>query len=70
MDVHKLGEKSLHLQSAMIPNIVGKQLWFLYAALFCNVIYGCVKFEVTSFSTLEVIPRTKTDSKNIQRAKT
>ena len=41
---------------------------FLYTALFCNVIYLCVQFEVTSFYTLEVMPRTKIHSKNFKRA--
>ena len=30
---------------------------------FCNVIYLCLKFEVTSFYTLEVMPQTKTHLK-------
>ena len=44
------------------------ELWFLYTALVLNVIYLCVKFEVTSFYTLEVMPQTKIHSKNLQRA--
>ena len=32
---------------------------FLYTAIVVNVIYLCVKFEVTRFYTLEVMPRTK-----------
>ena len=44
----------------------GKELWFLYSALFCNVINVCVKFEVTSFYTSEVMPRTKIHSKNFK----
>ena len=43
--------------------MVGIELWFLYTALPLNVVYLYVKFEVTSFCTLEVMPQTK-----IQRA--
>ena len=43
------------------------QLWFLYTAIHLNVIYLYVKFKVTSFYTLEVMPRTKIQSKNLQR---
>ena len=50
--------------------IVGKEIWFLYAAHFCNVIYLSEKFEVTSFYTFEVMPRTKIHSKHLQRATT
>ena len=56
------------LQRAITPKIAGIQLWFLYIALVLNVIYLCVKFEVTSFYTLEVIARTKIHSKNLERA--
>ena len=42
------------------------ELWFLYNTLLLNVIYLCVKSEVTSFYTLEVMPRTKIQSKNLQ----
>ena len=38
------------------------QLWFLH-----NALHLYVKFEVTSFYTLEVIPQTKILSKNLQR---
>ena len=53
---------SLHLQRAITPKIAGIELWFLYDAHFCNVIYLCVKFEGTSFYTLEVMPWTKIHS--------
>ena len=36
--------------------------------LVLNVIYLCVKFEVTSFYTSEVMARTKIRSKNLERA--
>ena len=32
---------------------------FLYTALFSNVTYLCMKFEVTNFNTFEVMPRTR-----------
>ena len=61
---------SKNLQRATTPKIIGIELWFLYAALFCNVINLCVKFEVgmiylyvkfevTSLHTFEVMPLTK-----------
>ena len=31
----------------------------LYTALFHNVTYLCMKFEVTSFNTFKVMPRTR-----------
>ena len=66
MEVPKLGEKSLHLQRAITLKIVGIELWFLYTALFYNVIYLCVKFKVNSFYTLEIMPRTKIHGKTFQ----
>ena len=60
--------KSQNLHRAITPEIDGKELWFLYTALVLNVIFLCVKFEVTSFYTLEVMPQTKIHSKNLQRA--
>ena len=51
--------QSLNLQRAITPKIVGVELWFLYTALLHNVTYLCIKFEVTSFSTLEVMPQTR-----------
>ena len=42
------------------------ELWFLHTALHLYVIYLYVKFEVTSFYTLEVMPQTKIWSKNLQ----
>ena len=51
--------QSQNLQRAITPKIVGIELWFLYTALVLNVIYLCVKSEVTSVYTLEVMPRTK-----------
>ena len=38
------------------------ELWSLYNALHLNVTYLYAKFEVTSFYTLEVMPRTKIQS--------
>ena len=43
------------------------QLLFLHTALHLYVIYLYVKFEVTSFYTLEVMPQTKIRSKTLQR---
>ena len=48
--------------------MAGIELWFLYTTLLLNVINMCVKSEVTSFYTLEVMPRTKIHNKNLQRA--
>ena len=59
---------SKNLQKAITPKIDGIELWFLHTALVLNVIYLYVKFEVTSFYTLEVMPWTKIHSKNLQRA--
>ena len=53
---------SKNLQRAITPKIDGRELWFLHIALLFNVIYLCVMFEVTSFFTLEVMPRTKIQS--------
>ena len=58
---------SKKLQRAITPNTAGIELLFLYTALVLNVIYLCVKFEVTSFYTVEVMPRTKIHSKKLQR---
>ena len=44
------------------------ELWFLYNAFLLNVIYLYVKFEVTSFYTLEVKTWTKIQNQNLQRA--
>ena len=52
----------------MTRKIDGIELWFFYTALVLNVIYLWVKFEVTSFYTLEVMPQTKIHSKKLQRA--
>ena len=68
MELPLLGEKSLHLQRAITLKFDGIEIWVLYTALFCNVIYLCVKFEVTSFHTLEVMPRTKIYSKQFKQA--
>ena len=46
------------------------ELWFLYTALVLNVIYLCVKFEVTSFYTLEVMAQTKIHNRNLERVLT
>ena len=51
-----------------MPKIAGIELWFLHTALVLNVIYPCVKFEVTSSYTLEVMPLTKIHNNNLQRA--
>ena len=56
-----------NLQRAMTPIKVGTELWFLYNALLHNVTYLCMKFEVASFDTFEVMPWTKIHSKNLQR---
>ena len=60
--------QSEHLQRAMTQKIDGIELWFLYIAFVLNVIYLCVKFEVTSFYTLEVMARTKIHIKNLEKA--
>ena len=51
--------QSLNLQRAITPKINGTELWFLYTALFHNVTYLCIKFEVASFNTFEVVPETR-----------
>ena len=51
--------QSKNLQRAITPKIDGTELWFLYTALVLNVIYLCVKFEIISFYTLEVMPGQK-----------
>ena len=48
--------QSQNLQRAITSKIAGIELWFLYTALLLNVIYLCVRSEVTSFYTLEVMP--------------
>ena len=57
-----------NLQRTLTNTIVGIELCFLYTALLFNVIYLYVKFEVTCFCTLKVMPWTKIQSKNLQRA--
>ena len=51
--------QSNNLLRAISPKIVGIELWFLYTALLHNVTYLFMKFEVTSFNTFEVMPRTR-----------
>ena len=46
----------------MTPKIGKIELLFLYTVLILNVIYPYVKFEVTSFCTLEAMPWTKIQS--------
>ena len=48
--------QSKKLQRAITPKIVGIELWFLYTALLHIVTYICMKFEVTSSNTFEVMP--------------
>ena len=48
-----------NFQRAMTPKKVGIELWFLYTALLHSVTYPFMKFEVTSFNTFEVMPRTR-----------
>ena len=48
--------QSLNLQRTINPKIGGIKLWSLYTALLHNMTYLCMKFEVTSFNTFEVIP--------------
>ena len=62
--------QSSNSQRAMTPKIARTELWFLYTALLLNVIYLCVKSEVTSFYTLEVMANTINQSSNSQRAMT
>ena len=59
---------SKNLQRAITQKLNEIQLWFLHTALVLYVIYLCVKFEITSFYTLEVMPETKIQSYNLQRA--
>ena len=54
--------QSENLQRAITPKMDGIELWFLYTALVPNMIYQCVKLEVTSFYTLKVMPPTKIQS--------
>ena len=49
--------QSENLQRAITPKIAGIELWFLFTALLYNVTYLCMKFEVNSFNTFEVMPR-------------
>ena len=51
--------QSQNLQRAITPKINGIQLWFLNIALLRNVTYLCMKFEVASFSMLEVMAQTR-----------
>ena len=51
--------QSQYLQRAITKKVNGIELWFLYTALLHNVTYLCMKFEVASFHTFEVIARTK-----------
>ena len=37
----------------------GIEIWFLYTALLHSVTYLCMKFEVASFNTFEVMPWTR-----------
>ena len=50
------------LQKAIIQKNNEKELWFFDTALLLNVIYLYVKFEVTSFYTLEVMLQTEIHS--------
>ena len=60
--------QSSNLQRAIIPEKDGIELWLLYTSLVLNVIYLCVKFEVTRLYTMELMARTKIHSKNLERA--
>ena len=51
--------KVINLQRAITPKTVGIELWFLYTALLHNVTYMCMKFEVTSLNTFEVMLQTR-----------
>ena len=51
--------QSKNLQREITLKIDGIELWFLYTALLLNEIYMCVKSEVTSLYTLEVMPQPK-----------
>ena len=59
---------SKNLQKAITRQLNEIELWFLHTALLPNVIYMYMKFEDTNFYTLEVMPRTKIQSENLQRA--
>ena len=50
---------SKNLLRAITPKIDRIELWFLHTALLLNATYLCVRVEVTSNYTLEVMPRTK-----------
>ena len=50
------------LQKVIIQKNNEKELWFFDTALLLNVIYLYVKFEVTSFYTLEVMLQTEIHS--------
>ena len=67
----KIVEIELNLKKiirAITKYLNEKEIWFLHTALLLNVIYLYVKFEVTSFYTLEVMPQTKINNRNLQRA--
>ena len=49
----------LKFTKAITQKIVGIEFWFLYTALLHNVTYLCMKFQVTNFNTLKVMPRTR-----------
>ena len=48
--------KIKNLQREITIKISGIELLFLYTALLHKVTYLCMKFEVTSFNTFEVMP--------------
>ena len=58
----------MNLKRAVTQKLNKIELWFLCMALHPNVIYLYVKFEGTSFYTLEVMPRSTIQSSNLQRA--
>ena len=41
-----------------------EELWFWFTALFINVCYQCLKFQVDSFYSLEVMARKKIRNKS------
>ena len=47
--------QSKHLQRAINPKIAGIDLLFLYTVLLLNVIYLCVKSEVTNLITPKMV---------------
>ena len=51
--------QSKNLQRAITPYIVGIEIWILYTALLNNVTYLCMKFEVISLNSFEVMPQTR-----------